>query len=99
MPDDTESTDSEAHTTSNPSDPFGEKIQDLRGRLKNLTQPLVDSLDSRLRDQVDRRVDEKIDDRVERLVNEALTARLAVIERALADMDRALRDLQQPKID
>jgi hypothetical protein len=91
--------DSESESTEHHADPFGEKIQDLRGRLKNLTQPLVDSLDSRLRDQVDRRVDDKIDDRVQKLVDEALTARLAVIERAIADIDRALKDLEASKAD
>jgi hypothetical protein len=76
------------------TDAFGEKVQDLRNRLKHLTQPLVDSLDTRLRDQIDRRVDDRVDDRVQTLVDEALTARLAVIERAIADIDRALKDLQ-----
>lgn len=76
------------------SDAFGEKVQDLRTRLKHLTQPLVDSLDSRLRDQIDRRVDDRVDDRVPTLVDEALAARLAVIERAIADIDRALKELQ-----
>jgi hypothetical protein len=99
MTDEAEPTESESESTGPHTDPFGEKIQDLRGRLKNLTQPLVDSLDSRLRDQVDRRVDDKIDDRVQQLVDEALTARLAVIERAIADIDRALKDLQASKAD
>lgn len=76
------------------TDAFGEKVQDLRNRLKNLTQPLVDSLDTRLRDQIDRRVDERVDDRVQTLVDEALAARLSVIERAIADIDRALKELQ-----
>ena len=35
-----------------------------------------------------------MDDRVQTLVDEALTARLAVIERAIADIDRALKELQ-----
>jgi hypothetical protein len=76
------------------TDAFGEKVQDLRTRLKHLTQPLVDSLDSRLREQIDRRVDERVDDRVQTLVDEALAARLSVIERAIADIDRALKELQ-----
>ena len=76
------------------TDAFGEKVQDLRNRLKHLTQPFVDSLDSRLRDQIDRRVDDRVDDRVQTLVDEALAARLSVIERAIADIDRALKELQ-----
>ena len=46
----------------------------------------MDSIDSRLRDQIDHRVDERVD--------AALAARLSVIERAIADLDRALRELQ-----
>ncbi len=68
-------------TSSNESNP------DLLARLKHLAQPLVDSLDSRLRDQVDRRVDDR--------VNESLASRLSVIERAIADLDRAIKELQQ----
>ncbi len=69
------------------NEPNSEKSQDLRSRLKQFTQPLVDSLDLKLRDQVDRRVD----DRVETL----LAARLAVIERAIADLDREIRELKE----
>jgi len=64
-----------------------ETNQDLLARLKHLAQPLVESLDSRLRDQIDRRVDERVD--------EKLTARLSVIERAIADLDRALKALEE----
>jgi hypothetical protein len=84
----------DAKASGDSSDAFGEKVQDLRSRLKHLTQPLVDSLDSRLRDQIDRRVDDRVDDRVQTLVDEALAARLSVIERAIADIDRALKELQ-----
>ena len=63
-----------------------ETNQDLLARLKHLAQPLVDSLDSRLRDQVDRRVDERVD--------ASLSSRLAVIERAIADLDRAVREIE-----
>jgi hypothetical protein len=85
----------DAKATDHYSDAFGEKVQDLRNRLKHLTQPLVDSLDSRLRDQIDRRVDDRVDDRVQTLVDEALAARLSVIERAIADIDRTLKELQE----
>ena len=85
---------SESKQSSDSTDAFGEKVQDLRNRLKHLTQPLVDSVDSRLREQIDRRVDERVDDRVNALVDEALAARLSVIERAIADLDRALKELQ-----
>ncbi len=72
---------------SDTNDSNNEKSQDLRSRLKQFTQPLVDSLDTKLRDQVDHRVD----DRVETL----LAARLAVIERAIADLDREVRALKE----
>jgi hypothetical protein len=84
----------EPKESSETSDAFGEKVQDLRNRLKHLTQPFVDSLDTRLRDQIDRRVDDRVDDRVQTLVDEALAARLSVIERASADIDRAVKELQ-----
>ncbi len=63
------------------------KSHDLRDRLKQLAQPLVDSLDARLRDQVDRRVDERVDT--------AIAARLSVIERAIADLDRTVKEIQR----
>jgi hypothetical protein len=84
----------EPKESSETSDAFGEKVQDLRNRLKHLTQPFVDSLDTRLRYQIDRRVDDRVDDRVQTLVDEALAARLSVIERAIADIDRAVKELQ-----
>jgi hypothetical protein len=85
---------SESKQTSDSTDAFGEKIQEFRNRLKGMTQPIVDSLDSRLRDQIDRRVDTRVDDRVQTLVDEALNDRLSVVERAIADLDRALKELQ-----
>lgn len=63
-----------------------ESSQDLLARLKHLAQPLVDSLDSRLRDQIDQRVDDRVDT--------TLASRLSVIERAIADLDRAVKELQ-----
>lgn len=64
-----------------------DKPQDLKSRLKQFAQPIVDSLDSRLRDQIDSRVDRRVDS--------TLSARLAVIERAIADLDRSVRELQE----
>jgi hypothetical protein len=65
----------------------GESNQDLLARLKHLAQPLVDSLDSRLREQVDRRVDDRVD--------ESLSSRLSVLERAVADLDRELKEVRR----
>jgi hypothetical protein len=63
--------------------------QDIRERLRQFAQPFVDSLDIRLKDQVDRRVDRRVD--------ETISARLAVIERAIADLDRSIKELQGPE--
>ncbi|MGC1420529.1 MAG: hypothetical protein WA786_10485 [Acidimicrobiales bacterium] len=63
------------------------KPADLRERFRQFAQPFVDSLDGRLRDQVDKRVDHRVD--------ETLSARLSVIERAIADLDRAIKELEQ----
>jgi len=60
---------------------------DFREWVKQFTQPLVDSVDSRLRKQ--------IDDRVDHHIEETLATRLSVLERAVADLDRALKDLQE----
>jgi len=62
------------------------KSQDLKTRFKQMTQPLVDTLDSRLSSQVDKRVDQRVDD--------TLKDRLSIIERAVADLDRAVKELQ-----
>jgi hypothetical protein len=85
---------SDATDTNDAHESDATQAQDLKSRLKQFTQPLVDNLDTRLREQVDRRVDEKLDDRVRALVEEELAARLSVIERAMADMDRSLKELQ-----
>ncbi len=71
--------------TSN-DDSSGFNAHDLKARLKQITQPIVDSLDSRLSAQVDKRVDQRVD--------ETMKDRLAVIERAIADLDRAVHELQ-----
>jgi predicted negative regulator of RcsB-dependent stress response len=67
----------------NPSSTMGE----LRDLVRQVTRPFVDSVDSKLKDQVDKRVDEKVE--------QLLTDRLAVIERALADLDRAVKDVKK----
>jgi hypothetical protein len=65
--------------------------EDLKARIKQITQPLVDSLDSRLSSQVDKRVDQRVD--------ETLKDRLSVIERAIADLDRRVQELQDRTAD
>ncbi|MGH9019434.1 MAG: hypothetical protein ACRDV0_00215 [Acidimicrobiales bacterium] len=73
-----------------PSDASATPGPDIKERLRQLTQPLVDSLDARVKKQIDARVDETLDQRIDA----AVAARLAVLERAIADLDRAVRDLQ-----
>jgi hypothetical protein len=67
-------------------DTSDERGPDLRARFKQLTQPLVDSLDAKLRDEVDKRVDERVD--------AILRDRLSVLERAIADLDRTTKALE-----
>ena len=63
-----------------------EKPQDLLQKLKSYTQPLVDSVDSKLRSQVDGRVDQNVE--------EILKDRLAVLERAVADLARSVKEIE-----
>jgi hypothetical protein len=72
------------------NDASGKITNDLRDLFKQIAQPVLDSLDGRLRDQVDKRVDERVEETLDRL----LADRMAVIERAVADLDRTVRELQ-----
>jgi hypothetical protein len=67
-------------------DPGAGKSQDFKSRFKQMTQPFVDTLDSKLSGQVDKRVDQRVDD--------MLKDRLSVLERAIADLDRTVKELQ-----
>lgn len=87
MSDDNESTESHETTDTSSAQDSGAKAQDLRDRFKQFAQPFVDSLDGKLRDQVDKRVDHRVD--------ETMSARLSVIERAIADLDRSIKELQE----
>ncbi len=79
----------------NPTDEPSAKIAgDLRDLFKQFAQPVLESLDSRLREQVDKRVDDRVDENLGDKVDEILANRLAVLERAVADLDRAVRALQ-----
>jgi predicted transcriptional regulator len=71
---------------SDPSDPHDNKATDLKARIKQITQPIVDSLDTRLSAQVDKRVDQRVE--------ETMKDRLAIIERAVADLDRTVHNLE-----
>jgi hypothetical protein len=71
---------------SDTSEPNSAKPQDLIARLKQMAEPIVTTIDNRLSGQVDKRVDKRVE--------ESLKDRLSVIERAIADLDRAIKDLQ-----
>jgi predicted transcriptional regulator len=71
---------------SDTSDSHDNKATDLKARIKQITQPIVDSLDTRLSAQVDKRVDQRVE--------ETMKDRLAIMERAVADLDRTVHDLE-----
>jgi hypothetical protein len=70
-------------------DPKENPLGELRDLFRQVTRPVLDSFDHRLSDQVDKRVDERLTQTLET----ALADRLAVIERAVADLDRAVKAL------
>lgn len=62
---------------------------DLRGVVRQLTAPMIESLDTRLRGQIEAHVDQLLDEKVDA----ALADRLQTIDRAIADLSRSLDDL------
>ena len=64
---------------------------DLRGIVKQFTAPMLESLDSRLREQVEAHVDELLTTKVEA----AIADRLQTIDRAIAALSRSLDDLER----
>jgi hypothetical protein len=62
------------------------KPQDILARLKQMAEPLVATIDNRLSGQVDKRVDKRVE--------ESFKDRLSVIERAIADLGREVKELQ-----
>jgi regulator of protease activity HflC (stomatin/prohibitin superfamily) len=71
---------------SDTSDSNNARPEDILERLRQMAEPLVNSIDKRLSGQVDKRVDKRVE--------ESLKDRLSVIERAIADLDRAIKELQ-----
>jgi predicted transcriptional regulator len=72
---------------SDESESSNPKPEDILARLKQMAEPIVTSIDKRLSGQVDKRVDKRVE--------ESLKDRLSVIERAIADLDRAIKELQE----
>jgi len=64
------------------SDATNESSQDILQRVRLLAQPLVQSLDAKVRDEVEKRVDDVVRDR------------LSTIERAISDLDRSIKALE-----
>jgi hypothetical protein len=64
---------------------------DLRGIVKQFTAPMIESLDSRLREQVEAHADSVLDAKIDA----ALADRLATIERAVADLSRSISGLER----
>lgn len=60
---------------------------DLKDALRQLTSPVIDSVESKINDHITERIDS--------LLNERIEQRLALIERAVADLDRAVRTLEE----
>jgi predicted transcriptional regulator len=68
------------------SEPNNAKPQDILSRLKQMAEPIVTTIDNRLSGQVDKRVDKRVE--------ESFKDRLSVIERAIADLGREIKELQ-----
>lgn len=60
---------------------------DLKDALRQLTAPVIDSVESK--------ISEHINERIDSALNEKIEQRLALLERAVADLDRAVRALEQ----
>ena len=69
------------------SEPTNAKPQDIFARLKQMAEPIVTTIDNRLSGQVDKRVDKRVE--------ESFKDRLSVIERAIADLGRGVKELQE----
>jgi hypothetical protein len=64
---------------------------DLKGIFRQLTAPMVESFDTRLRDQVETHVDELLGPKVEA----AIADRLRTVDRAIASLSRTVDDLER----
>lgn len=60
---------------------------DLKDALRQLTAPVIDTVESKINEQINERIDSALNEKIEQ--------RLALLERAVADLDRAVRALEQ----
>jgi hypothetical protein len=73
-------------------DPSGARSAfDLKALLRQLTTPMVESLDTRLRDQIEAHVDELLAEKVDAAIRD----RLSTLDRAVADLSRSLDELER----
>jgi hypothetical protein len=99
-PSETPADDTRTESTSEPSDSEHTGADesgardagfDLKSLLRQLTTPMVESLDSRLRDQIEAHVDELLDEKVDAAIRD----RLSTLDRAVADLSRSLDELEK----
>ncbi|HUD69127.1 MAG TPA: hypothetical protein VMQ40_02700 [Acidimicrobiales bacterium] len=64
---------------------------DLKGIVRQLTAPMIESLDTRLRDQIEAHVDELLTEKLDA----ALADRLSTVDRAIADLSRSIDALER----
>jgi hypothetical protein len=64
---------------------------DLKGIVRQFAQPMLESLDARLREQVEAHADLVVSEKVD----QAVADRLSTIDRAIADLSRSLEALDQ----
>lgn len=64
---------------------------DLKGIVRQLTAPMIESLDTRLRDQIEAHVDELLTEKLDA----ALADRFLTVDRAIADLSRSIASLER----
>lgn len=61
-------------------------LGDIKGILRQLVAPVIEQLDAK----VSSHIDEQVDDHIE----SAVASRLAILDRAIGDLDRHLKELE-----
>jgi hypothetical protein len=64
---------------------------DLKTRLKAMAQPWIETADAKFQEQVERHITTTVEASVKAMMDD----RLAVLERAIADLERRLRELEE----
>jgi hypothetical protein len=64
---------------------------DFKGIVRQLTAPMIESLDTRLRDQIEAHVDELLTEKLDA----ALADRFLTVDRAIADLSRSIEALEE----